>query len=154
MMFDRLLGLISNSSRTSKGSRDPNNVVRLATAILLYSVVPADYENLPQEGTALYGELNLLFNIGPRRVRKLIARAAAARDAEPSIFAAALLLQRKTNFTFRQKLIDSLLVVAWADGDFHTNERELVRRITRLLGLQSAEAMDIATANLAASLAA
>jgi uncharacterized tellurite resistance protein B-like protein len=144
MMFDRLLGFIDNSNRTATNWRDPNNDVRLATAVLLYSVVPADYQNRPQEGTALFGELNLLFNIGSRKIRKLIARAAAAKNAEPSIFACALLLQRKTNFSFRLKVIDSLLVVAWADGNFHANERELVQRTTRLLGLQSVEAMDLA----------
>jgi uncharacterized tellurite resistance protein B-like protein len=143
MMFDRLLGFIDRSNRTSTNWRDPNSDVRLATAVILYSVVPADFQNLPQEGTALFGELNLLFNIGPRKTRKLIARAAAAKSAEPSIFASALLLQRKTNFSFRQKVIDSLLVVAWADGHFHANERELVQRTTRLLGLQSVEAFEL-----------
>jgi uncharacterized tellurite resistance protein B-like protein len=144
MMFDRLLDFIDNRNRASTNRRDPHYDVRLATAVLLYSVVPADYENRPQEGTALFGELNLLFSVGPRKIRKLIARAAAARNAEPSIFACALLLQRKTNFTFRLKVIDSLLVVAWADGGFHANERELIQRTTRLLGLQSVEAMNLA----------
>ena len=112
MMFDRLLGFIdnSNSNASGKNRRDPNSDVRLATAVLLYSVVPADHEHQPQEGTALFGELNLLFDIGPRRVRKLIARVAAARNVEPSIFASALLLQRKTSFTYRRKVIDSLPV--------------------------------------------
>jgi uncharacterized tellurite resistance protein B-like protein len=63
MMFDRLLGCIDNNNVHAMNWRDPNSDVRLATAVLLFSVVPADYQNLPIEGEVLVRELGALVNL-------------------------------------------------------------------------------------------
>jgi uncharacterized tellurite resistance protein B-like protein len=133
MMFDRLLGFIDNSNVTSMNWRDPNSDVRLATAIILFSIVPADYENKPEEGTVLLTQLCALLNIGTKRGHKLIARAAAARDAEPSIFASASLLKRRTTPEFRNALLHAIDLVALADGVYQVQEQDLAIRAKKLL---------------------
>jgi uncharacterized tellurite resistance protein B-like protein len=133
MMFDRLLGFIDNHNFMKSSLKDPHSDVRLATAVLLFNVVPADYQNLPQEGSALMSELAELLEIGPRRCRKLVARAAAARNCEPSIFACANLLRRKTSPEFRQRIQQSIEAIALSDGFFHPHEHDLALRAARLL---------------------
>lgn len=139
MMFDRLLGHIKNSNAKTTNWRDPNSDVRLATAILLFSVVPADYQNLPEEGTVLLHQVCTLLNLGPRRAHKLIGRAAAAKNVEPSIFAAASLLQRKTSIEFRLKILHAIDLIAMADGVFQAQEIELAIRTKRLLNVEPAQ---------------
>ena len=136
MMFDRLIGFIDNHNAGHTNWHDPDSDVRLATAILLFSVVPADYQNLPEEGTVLVQQLCTLLNLGPRRVHKLIARAAAAKHAEPSIFAAASLLKRKTNAGFQARLLHALDLIALADGVYQVQEQDLADRARRLLGAE------------------
>jgi uncharacterized tellurite resistance protein B-like protein len=134
MMFDRLLSLIDSRNMSAISWRDPNSDVRLATAIVLFSVVHADYRNLPEEGTVLRDQLCTLLGIGQKRCQKLIARAAAAKNAEPSIFAAASLLKRKTTPAFCQKILDAIDVIALADGIYQVQEMDLAARARRLLG--------------------
>jgi uncharacterized tellurite resistance protein B-like protein len=134
MMFNRLIGFIENHNINAINLRDPNSDVRLATAVLLFSVVPADYQNLPIEGEVLVRELGALLQIGPKRCHKLIARAAAERDGEPSIFASATLLKRKTSIEFRQNILKAIDAIAKADGEFHAQELDLAHRAARLLG--------------------
>jgi uncharacterized tellurite resistance protein B-like protein len=137
MMFDRLLGFIDNSNVHAINWRDPNSDVRLATAILLFNVGPADYENLAVEGMTLAAELSDIFKIGNKRTHKLIARAAAAKNAEPTIFASAVLLKRKTDEQFRRSVIAAMQRIAMADNVLHPQEINLTQRAERLLGLES-----------------
>jgi uncharacterized tellurite resistance protein B-like protein len=135
MMFDRLLGFIDNHNLNAMNWRDPNADVRLATAVLLFSVGPADYENLAVEGRVLANELSSLFHLGAKRTHKLIARAAAAKDVEPTIFASATLLKRKTPEAFRRNVIAAMQRIALADGVVQVQEEDLTARSARLLGV-------------------
>jgi uncharacterized tellurite resistance protein B-like protein len=136
MMFDRLLGHIDNNNAATQNLRDPDGDIRLSAAILLFSMVPADYQNLPEEGTVLLQQICKLLNLGQRRGHKLIARAAAAKDAEPSIFAAANILKRKTSIEFRQKILHAIDLIALADGVVQVQEVDLAARTKRLLNIE------------------
>jgi uncharacterized tellurite resistance protein B-like protein len=138
MMFDRLLGFIDNSNAHAMNWRDPNADVRLATAVLLFSVGTADYENHPMEGATLANELGQLFGIGAKRTHKLISRAAAAKNAEPTIFASAILLKRKSSEVFRRQIIEAMRRIAMADNVLHPQEIDLTQRAERLLGIEGA----------------
>ncbi len=138
-MFERLIksfGTPSNQ-RDHVVVNDPE--LQLASAKLLFSMLPVDYNIEPEESVALREALTRLFHFGHLRCRRMIARAAAAHFHEPSLLAAATLLKHRTSEAFRKNLLAEIRRIACADGTLHDYEIDLQTRVERLLGLPSTE---------------
>jgi uncharacterized tellurite resistance protein B-like protein len=138
-MFERLIR--SFGTPANQWANQHNNIVvrdqelQLASAKLLFSMLPADYNIEPEESVALREALTRLFGFGTLRCRRMIARAAAAHYHEPSLMAATTLLKLRTPETFRRNLLVELRLIAGADGALHDYEIDLQTRVERLLGL-------------------
>jgi uncharacterized tellurite resistance protein B-like protein len=138
-MFERLIKSFGTPSNQHSSIVVRDQELQLASAKLLFSMLPVDYNIEPEESLALRESLTRLFGFSPMRCRRMIARAAAAHFHEPSILAAATLLKHRTPETFRRTLLKEIRTIAWSDGTLHVNELDLQARVERLLGLPATE---------------
>jgi uncharacterized tellurite resistance protein B-like protein len=138
-MFERLIKSFGTPSNQHNAFVLRDHELQLASAKLLFSMLPADYNIEPEESVALREALTRLFGFGTLRCRRMIARAAAAHFREPSLLAAATLLKHRTSAAFRQNLLLEIRRIARADGSLHHFEIDMEERIGRLLGLPATE---------------
>jgi uncharacterized tellurite resistance protein B-like protein len=138
-MFERLIRSFGRPANQTDGTVVRDQELQLASAKLLFSMLPADYNIEPEESVALREALTRLFHFTPMKCRRMIARAAAAHYREPSVLAAATLLKHRTAEAFRHTLLDEVRAIARADGALHPNELDLQTRVERLLGLPATE---------------
>ncbi len=132
MMIDRLLSELGRPPRTDATA---GNQLQLATAILLYSVLPADYTIHKAEVTSLVAELGQLFSISRTRLNRLISRASTAHRSDSAILACATLLKLKSDVTFRQEVLAAAVRISLSDGMSHHFEIHLIERLARLLNV-------------------
>jgi len=135
MMIDRL---IAELGRPAGQDAATQNQLQLATAILLYSVLPADYEVHRNEIASLVAELKKLFNLPRAKTNRLISRATVAHQSDSAILACATLLKLSTEVGFRQDVLASAIRIALADGTNHHFEIHLIERLARLLNVSPA----------------
>jgi uncharacterized tellurite resistance protein B-like protein len=137
MMIHRLLAELGRpAEKTAAAQRQ----LQLATTILIYSVLPADYVIHHTEITSLVGELKKLFNLSPSKTNRLIGRATVAHQSESAVLACATLLKLKTNVAFRQDVFAAAIRVSLADGTNNQFEIHLIERLARLLHVSPAGA--------------
>jgi uncharacterized tellurite resistance protein B-like protein len=135
-MFERLIKSLGQPANSQNGDEAHDPEMQLATAQLLYGVLPADYHVEQLECIALMRSFERLFGIGPARRHKLVARAAAAFDKDPGILACATLLKRQTSIAYRRQIVAEARTIASSDGDVHLNETDLIARLESMLGLK------------------
>ena len=134
-MFERLIQSFGRPANNfSRDLQDPE--LQLASTMLLFAMLPADYQVKQLECVALMQALSRLFGISETKGRRLIARAVAAFDKEPTIFASAMLLKQRTTPEFRANLFNEASQIAMADGEIHWNEKDLLDRLQPMLGLK------------------
>ena len=133
-MFQRLIQSFGRPANNfSRDLHDPE--LQLASTLLLFAMLPADYRVKQLECVALMHALSRLFGIGEIKSHRLIARAVAAFNKEPGIFASAMLLKQRTSPEFRSRLFCEARQIAMADGEIHWNEKDLLNRLQHMLGL-------------------
>lgn len=135
-MFNRLL------ERISKGPapiEDEAGELHLAAAFILVACMSADYKFKPEETRAVADGLFSLFGFDRKKSNKLIARAVAAREIEPSIFGSAMIIARYGSEAFKQQFREVVAKVASADGELHDYEKDLLERLYLILN-RSADA--------------
>jgi uncharacterized tellurite resistance protein B-like protein len=137
MMIDRLLTELGRPARQNVAAQSQ---LQLATTILLYSVLPADYVIHRAEISSLVDELKKLFNLPRAKTNKLISRATVAHQSESAILACATLLKLKTDVSFRQDVLAAAIRISLADGMSHHFEIHLIERLARLLNVSPAGA--------------
>jgi uncharacterized tellurite resistance protein B-like protein len=136
-MFERLIHSIGQPAHPTLTDVSADAELLLAAAKVLFAVLPVDYSVTSQEGVALRRSLIKLFTLSPEKCHRIMARAAAAHDKEPSILAATTLLKHRTSESFRRKLLAEVNVIIRSDGVLHDNELDLEQRVARLLGLST-----------------
>ncbi len=134
-MFDRLIEALGTISTKDDAVQVQYAETQLATAILLFAVVPADRVCLPEEMQALQNGLLHIFDISNAKCRKLMSRAASQYMKEPTLLAPATLLKHRLSLSFRNLVLATARGIAMADGSMHENEADVLRRMEMLLGL-------------------
>jgi uncharacterized tellurite resistance protein B-like protein len=129
-MFKRLVERIS---RNTSPAQDEMGELHLAVAFVLVACMSADYKIKPEETRAVANGLFNLFGFDRRKSNKLIARAVAARQVEPSIFASAMIIARMGSEQFKQRFREIVAEVAGADGELHDYEKDLLERLSLIL---------------------
>lgn len=135
MMIDRLLAELGRPAADNAAAQKQ---LQLASAILLYSVLPADYVIHRAEISSLLDELAKLSGLPRARVNRLVRRAAAAHQSDSAIMACATLLKLKTDMSFRQDVLAAAIRISLSDGASHHFEIHLIERLARLLGVSPA----------------
>jgi uncharacterized tellurite resistance protein B-like protein len=134
-VFERLVESLGLTTSGGDAAQLPRAETQLASAILLFAIIPADRQHLREESQALHLSLRRLFALSDDKANKLVARAAAQYGREPTLLAPATLLKHRLSEIFRRKLVVEAYIIALADGELHAYEQDVLLRMERLLGL-------------------
>jgi uncharacterized tellurite resistance protein B-like protein len=129
-MFNRLFEKISKGAAPIE---EEAGELHLAAAFVLVACMSADYKFKPEETRAVADGLFTLFGFDRHKSNKLIARAVAAREIEPSIFGSAMIIARFGSEAFKKQFREIVADVAGADGELHDYEKDLLERLSLIL---------------------
>ncbi len=111
--------------------------VRLAVAVLLYRVIAIDGVVSPAERTMLSDLLKSHFNLDPQRTQLLVAAAETAEDEAVDLYRFTSLLKQRLEVADRERIIELMWRLVYADGRLHEFEENVVWRVAELLAVPS-----------------
>ncbi len=111
--------------------------VRLAVAALLYHVVAVDGVVTPAESATLGELLENRFGLDQQSTRSLVAAAEAADDEAVDLYHFTSLLKQRLDDAGRERIIEMMWRLVFADGAMHEFEENVVWRVAELLAVPS-----------------
>ncbi|TXS92694.1 TerB family tellurite resistance protein [Parahaliea maris] len=106
--------------------------LRLAAAALLVETARADFGEDARERAAMASLLERALGLEPAEVQSLLAQAAQHANEATSLYE----FTRQINDHFsperKQRLIEAMWLVAWADGSIDKYEEALIRQVAEL----------------------
>jgi uncharacterized tellurite resistance protein B-like protein len=138
-MFDTLKRVLSDLVARQPDIAFAADDPRVAVAALMSHVVAVDGIVSPAERTRLIGELVERYGLAPDMAHE-IAEAGRMRELESATlqsFTAGL--ERRLDIAERRAIVTSLWKLAFADGEVHEFEDNVVWRIADLLGVPTHE---------------
>ncbi len=127
--FDRL----TNDAAVDMGEDE----VRLAVAALLYHVIAVDGVVTPAESAMLGELLKSRFDLDPQDTQTLVAAAETADDEAVDLFHFTSLLKQRLEVADRERIIEMMWRLVFADGGMHEFEENVVWRVAELLAVPS-----------------
>jgi uncharacterized tellurite resistance protein B-like protein len=124
--FDQHLGADSLA-------QDPEHVLRLAVGALLLEMTHMDGEVWPKQRSAVEKAVRTCFDLTGEETAELLALAEAERAEATDYFQFTSLINRAYTPEQKEKLVETLWRVAYANEELHKYEEHLVRRIADLL---------------------
>jgi uncharacterized tellurite resistance protein B-like protein len=116
--------------------------LQLAAAVLMVSVVRADFESRQDEHRALESAITRAFDL-PDDQASVVVRVAEEAIARGSRFPAVLeRLARECSAGQKHRLVEALWRIAFADAELAGHEEYVVRKIAVQLGLSTADLME------------
>jgi len=116
-----------------RGAANSERALELATAVLLIEVSRADDEVAPAEREAILGALETVFDLNQRETEDLMEIAEEEADHSTSLFGFTHLLNERFSRTEKERIVEMLWRVAFADGRIDKYEDYYVRKIADLL---------------------
>lgn len=110
---------------------------RLAAAALLFHVVAIDGDVAPEEKNALRRVLQERFSLSDSDTAELVEEAEAADREAVDLYSFTSVLKRELGEADRERVIEMMWQVVFADGKVHEFEDNLVWRAAELLGVSS-----------------
>ena len=111
--------------------------VRLAVAALLYHVVAVDGAVSPAEQAMLTDLLKSHFGLDPRSTHSLMEAAETADDDAVDLYRFTSLLKQRLDVADRERIIEMMWRLVFADGGLHEFEDNVVWRVAELLAVPS-----------------
>jgi uncharacterized tellurite resistance protein B-like protein len=111
--------------------------LRLAVAALLYHVIAVDGAVTPAETAALSEVLKSHFGLDPQTTRSLVAAAETADDEAVDLYRFTSLLKQRLDVGDRERIIEMMWRMVFADGGLHEFEENVVWRVAELLAVPS-----------------
>ena len=109
--------------------------LQLAAAALLFHVIAVDGVVADEERQVLTTLLGRRFDLDPAEVRSLV-RAAETADAEAvDLYAFSSVLKRRLDLADRERIIEMMWKLVYADGSVHELEDNVVWRVAELMGV-------------------
>ncbi len=112
---------------------DRDRACRVAGAALLVEMSRADHEVTPVERDAIEGALRHVFGLDPPAAAALYREAERLADDATSLYEFTRLINDHFRPAEKEKLIELLWSVAFADGALDKYEEHLVRRVADLI---------------------
>ena len=128
--FDRLT---NDAAAVDMGEEE----VRLAVAALLYHVIAVDGVVTPAESAMLGELLKSRFGLDPQDTQTLVAAAETADDEAVDLFHFTSLLKQRLEVADRERIIEMMWRLVFADGGMHEFEENVVWRVAELLAVPS-----------------
>ena len=111
--------------------------VRLAVAALLYHVVAVDGGVSPAEAAMLRELLESRFDLDPQSTKSLVEAAETADDEAVDLYHFTSLLKQRLEVADRERIIEMMWRLVYADGGMHEFEENVVWRVAELLAVPS-----------------
>ena len=130
-------------------SEDVEHQMRLATGALLMEMVRADFEIKPEERQSIAETIKSSYGLTAEETRQLIQSATEESECSVSIRIYTSLLNEHATHHQKIKLINDLWATAYADGELHALEDNLVSRVADAIGIKhkDLEALRVAAVN-------
>ena len=130
--FRRFLDdLTGDDHRPQTGDDD----VRLAVAALLFHVMGIDGVASDEEAELLRDLLKRRFELGEDDARRLMAAAGEADAQAVDLYGFTRVLKRNLEISERERIVEMMWRIVFADGNVHEFEDNLVWRVAELLGV-------------------
>lgn len=136
-MLQAIRQFFADLSKTPDQRRLGEDDLRLAAAALLYHVIAVDGMVAEEERTLLADLLMRRFKLDFDEATKLVAEAAAADNEAVDLYGFTSLLKRQLDEAERERIIEMMWKLVYADGSVHEFEDNVVWRIAELLGVSS-----------------
>ncbi|HUG63041.1 MAG TPA: TerB family tellurite resistance protein [Methylomirabilota bacterium] len=134
-MFDTLKSLLNDLS----GRKEEPPVVdeRLATAALLVHTIAIDGDVTPRERTELHAALTRAFGLSRAETEDLIEQAREWDNEAVDLYGFTSVLKRSLPPEGRERVIEMMWEIIYADGGVHEFEDNMVWRVAELLGVSA-----------------
>jgi len=106
---------------------------QLATGALLVEMSRADDEVTEEERAAVMGAMRRAFELSPEETDELVRLAEQEADRATSLYDFTRLINEQFSPQQKERIIELMWRVAFADGDLDKYEEHLVRKIADLL---------------------
>ncbi len=113
--------------------------MRLATGALLMEMVRADFEIKQEERQSIADIIKSSFQLEADETRQLIQSVTEETECSVSIRIYTSLINEHATHEQKLKLINDLWATAYADGELHALEDNLVTRVAGLIGINDRE---------------
>ena len=111
--------------------------MRLASAALLFHVIAVDGEVTADESAALKGLLEQRFGLDDAAAAELMSAAEEADDEAVDLYTFTHVLKAALEPADRERIIELMWKLVYADGSVHEFEDNVVWRVAELLGVSS-----------------
>jgi uncharacterized tellurite resistance protein B-like protein len=106
---------------------------RLATAALLIEITRADYEIKEEERVAVTDAVQRAFNLSPTETVELVQLAEIKSKNATCLYEFTSLINSQFSMSQKERVVELLWEVAFADDHLHRYEEHLVRKIADLI---------------------
>lgn len=131
-MISRIRDILARAERPAPGRRAADEL-RLAAAALLVEAARMDGEFGAAERETVLDLLERRFELTPADARELLDAAEAAAMRSTQLFAFTQAVKNAYDAEERIAMIEMLWEVAYADGELHDYEANLLRRVAGLI---------------------
>jgi uncharacterized tellurite resistance protein B-like protein len=137
-LLDRLTALFQGTegSKSGKHSYSPEDP-RVAAAALMFHLVDADGVREDSETKRVRELLHEAFGVDGRELVELVEAGQIADQQSIDLYAFTSVLKRSFDFHERCEFIEIMWEIAYADGERHELEDNIVWRIAELIGVDS-----------------
>ncbi|RDD62312.1 TerB family tellurite resistance protein [Ferruginivarius sediminum] len=137
-MWERIKSLLSE--RESAGSDGaPDEELQLAVAVLLVEAAHMDSEFHSDERSSIVDLLARRFELDAAAAEKLVDKAAATVADSAELYGFTRVVKDSFTHEDRVEMMEMLWEVAYADGELHDYEANLMRRVAGLIYVSDRE---------------
>ena len=136
-MIDALAKFFSDLSGTKEKRSFNEDDLRLTAAALLFHVVAIDGMVSPEERTLLADLLMRCFGLEVSAAERLLREAEAADREAVDLYGFTSVLKRKLDEADRERIVEMMWKLTFADGVVHEFEDKVIWRVAELLGVSS-----------------
>lgn len=139
-MLERLKALLGDAGAAEARPRDLSvDELHCAAAALMVEAAGLDGDFQESEREAILGALQDYFGVDAAEANELIQNAQASADDSVQLYGFSRIIKDRLERDERVKIIEMLWEVAYADGDLHDFEANLVRRVAGLIYVSDQE---------------
>lgn len=132
-MLNRIKRFFDQHLAVDSMAQDPEHVLRLAIGALLLEMTHMDGEVWPKQREAVEQAVRTCFDLAEGEANELLELAEAERAESTDYFQFTSLINRAYTPEQKERLVETLWRVAYANEALHMYEEHLVRKVAELL---------------------
>jgi uncharacterized tellurite resistance protein B-like protein len=136
-MLSALRRFLNDMSASEDHAEVGEDEVQLAAAALLFHVIAVDGMASEEERAKLEGLLERRFDLGPDEARSLVSAAEEADAEAVDLYGFTSILKRRLDEADRERIVEMMWKLVFADGAVHEFEDNVVWRVAELLAVPS-----------------